>query len=193
MFDSSIKTAIKGDTGADGSDGAAATVAVGSTTTGAAGSSASVTNSGTSSAATFDFTIPKGDTGATGSIDLTADQTWTGSQRGAIVTGAHGSQSPQKNTNDGDFDMNGGQNFKCTPSDNIALTFTNMTAGQSGYIILDNNSDGLGTTRTITSHSDTLNDTTLLDTVSAEAGGVYILSYLSDGSKTYITNSAALS
>ena len=35
-------------------------------TTGAAGSSATVTNSGSSSAATFDFAIPRGDTGATG-------------------------------------------------------------------------------------------------------------------------------
>ena len=125
-------------------------------------------------------TGPQGPQGDDGTIDLTADQTWTGSQRGAIVT-----------DNDGSFDMDAGQNFKCTPSGDITLTFTNMTAGQSGYIILDNNSDGLGTTRTISSHSDTLNDTTLLSTVSAQ--GVYILSYLSDGSKTYITNSAALS
>jgi len=65
-------TIPKGDTGAagsngtDGSDGAAATIAIGSVTTGNAGSSAVVTNSGSSSAATFNFTIPKGDTGAQG-------------------------------------------------------------------------------------------------------------------------------
>lgn len=53
----------KGDTGAAG---AAATIAVGTTTTGAEGTNASVTNSGTSSAAVFDFTIPRGATGATG-------------------------------------------------------------------------------------------------------------------------------
>ena len=57
------RTGDKGDTG---SAGAAATIAVGSTSTGNAGSNASVTNSGSSSAATFDFTIPRGDTGATG-------------------------------------------------------------------------------------------------------------------------------
>lgn len=55
-----------GTNGADGADGAAATIAVGTVTTGAEGSSATVTNSGTSSAAVFDFSIPKGDTGATG-------------------------------------------------------------------------------------------------------------------------------
>jgi hypothetical protein len=42
------------------------TLAVGTTTTGAAGSSAFVANSGTSTAAVFDFTIPQGAAGATG-------------------------------------------------------------------------------------------------------------------------------
>lgn len=43
-----------------GPQGAAATVTVGKVTTGAAGSSASVTNSGTSGAAILNFTIPRG-------------------------------------------------------------------------------------------------------------------------------------
>ena len=51
----------------DGEDGEAATVTVGSTTTGEAGTEASVVNSGTTSAAVLDFTIPKGDKGDTGS------------------------------------------------------------------------------------------------------------------------------
>ena len=59
-------TGAAGSNGTDGSDGAAATIAIGSVTTGAAGSSATVTNSGSSNAATFNFTIPKGDTGAQG-------------------------------------------------------------------------------------------------------------------------------
>ena len=49
-----------------GPTGAAATIDAGTTTTGVAGSSASVTNSGTTSAAVFDFTIPKGDQGIQG-------------------------------------------------------------------------------------------------------------------------------
>ena len=57
---------MDGTDGTDGQDGQAATITVGSTTTGAAGTSASVTNSGTSSAAILDFVIPKGDTGDTG-------------------------------------------------------------------------------------------------------------------------------
>jgi Collagen triple helix repeat (20 copies). len=50
--------------------GAAGTVTVGTTTTGAAGSSASVTNSGTSSAAVLNFTIPQGPAGPTGATGL---------------------------------------------------------------------------------------------------------------------------
>jgi hypothetical protein len=57
---------IQGNTGPTGPTGAAATIAVGPTTTGPAGTNASVTNSGSSSNATFNFTIPRGNTGLTG-------------------------------------------------------------------------------------------------------------------------------
>lgn len=56
----------QGDPGADGADGQAATVTVGSTTTGAPGSNASVTNVGSSSAAVLDFVVPRGAPGAPG-------------------------------------------------------------------------------------------------------------------------------
>ncbi len=62
-------TIPRGNTGATGStgpQGASGTMTVGSVTTGVAGSSAAVTNSGTSTAAVLDFTIPRGDTGAAG-------------------------------------------------------------------------------------------------------------------------------
>ena len=49
--------------GQDGQDGEAATISVGTVSS---GTIASVTNSGTSSAAVFDFVLPKGDTGNTG-------------------------------------------------------------------------------------------------------------------------------
>ncbi len=48
------------------SRGAAATIEVGTVTTGSAGSSATVVNSGTDTAAVFDFTIPRGATGVFG-------------------------------------------------------------------------------------------------------------------------------
>lgn len=56
----------KGDTGATGATGAqgeAATIQVGTVTTGAYGTNASVTNSGTEQDAVFDFVIPQGQPG----------------------------------------------------------------------------------------------------------------------------------
>ncbi len=77
VFDFSIPrgdTGAAGADGADGADGDAATISVGAVTTGAAGSSATVTNSGTSSAAVFDFTIPQGAKGDTGDTGATGPQ-----------------------------------------------------------------------------------------------------------------------
>lgn len=52
---------------ASGADGTAATVSIGTVTTGAAGSSATVVNSGTNQAAVLDFVIPQGAAGTNGS------------------------------------------------------------------------------------------------------------------------------
>ena len=52
--------------GPEGPQGEAATIAVGTTTAGNEGTNAAVTNSGTSSAAIFDFILPKGDKGDIG-------------------------------------------------------------------------------------------------------------------------------
>lgn len=54
---------IQGPAGADGADGVAATVIVGTTTTGAPGTQASVTNVGTSTNAILNFVIPEGEPG----------------------------------------------------------------------------------------------------------------------------------
>ncbi len=69
-FDSAKDFWFVSASGTTGPQGDAATVAVGTVTTGAAGTSASVTNSGTSGAAVLDFTIPRGATGATGGAGL---------------------------------------------------------------------------------------------------------------------------
>jgi len=105
-------------------------------------------------------------------LDLTQDQSWTGSQRGTIVT-----------DNDGSFDMDGGNNFKCTPTGNFTLTFTNITDGQSGFILLVNSGG-----QTVSAHANTKVDANLLATVST--AGTYLISYFSDGTNVYLTNSA---
>lgn len=79
----------KGDKGDTGNTGNAATVSVGSVTTGDAGTSASVTNSGTQYDAVFDFTIPKGakgDTGATGTAATIAVGTTTTGSAGTSAS-----------------------------------------------------------------------------------------------------------
>jgi len=102
----------------------------------------------------------------------TADTSWTGSQRATLVV-----------DNDGSFDMNGGNNFKCTPSGNFTLTFTNITDGQSGFILLVNTGG-----HTVSAHTNSKVDANLLATVTA--AGTYLVSYLSDGTNVYLTNSA---
>ena len=102
------------------------------------------------------------------------DRSWTGSQRSTMVT-----------DNDGNFDLNGGQNFKCTPAGNLTLTFTNHTGGQSGFIILVNSGG-----HTISLHANSKADANLATTVST--AGTYILSYIDDGTNAYLTNSAVI-
>lgn len=60
--------------GAPGPAGASATVNVGTTTTGIAGTNAAVTNSGTTSAAVFNFTIPRGPIGLQGAAGAAGPQ-----------------------------------------------------------------------------------------------------------------------
>ena len=111
------------------------------------------------------------------SIDATVPQlattnAFTGVNRNALTT-----------DNDGSFDMNANNNFKCTPSGNFALTFTNFSDGQSGYILLINSGG-----HTVSLHANSKADANLATTVSS--AGTYLISYLSDGTNAYLTNSA---
>ena len=111
---------------------------------------------------------------AAGAGMLTVDQAWTGSQRATLVV-----------DNDGSFDLNAGQNFKCTPAAGLTLTFTNFANGQSGYIILVNSGG-----HAIARHADSIADANFVTTVSA--AGTYIISYISDGTDAFLTNSAIM-
>ena len=88
----------KGDIGATGADGSAGTLTVGTVTTGSAGGSVSVLNTGTSTDAVLNFTIPKGvagNSGATGAIGNTGPTGAVGDNAtitiGTVTTGAPGS------------------------------------------------------------------------------------------------------
>ena len=101
-------------------------------------------------------------------------QTFTASQRGTVTT-----------DNDLSFDMNVTNFFKCTPAANGTLTFTNITAGQSGNIWLDN-SGGY----TISAASSTYIASADLTTIST--AGVYFLSYYSDGTNVMVSATPAV-
>ena len=103
-------------------------------------------------------------------------QTWTLPQRGQISA-----------ANAGSFDMNVENNFTCTPTGTVTLTFTNITAGQSGFITLVN-----GSNYTIAKASAVKVASGQLTTLSAT--GTYLLSYHSpDGTNVYLTATGALS
>jgi len=115
-------------------------------------------------------------TAGTDYAGMSTDQTFTGSQRGAVTT-----------ANTGSFDMNAANNFICTPTGTVTLTFTNITAGQSGYVTLVN-----GSNYTISKAAAVKVATGVLTAISAT--GTYQLSYFSpDGTNVYLTASGALS
>jgi len=129
---------------------------------------------------TTPLTIAQGGTGATtlsgANLPVTnAANTFTASQRGTVTT-----------DNDGSFDMSVTNNFSCTPTGAFALTFTNITAGQSGYVLLINTGG-----HAVTAAATTKVGASFLTTVST--AGTYLLSYFSNGTNVYVTASGALS
>ena len=99
MLNFVIPAGATGANGATGADGTAATVQVGTTTTGAPGTNASVTNTGTESNAVLNFVIPAGATGANGADGATgADGTAATVQVGTTTTGAPGTNASVTNT-----------------------------------------------------------------------------------------------
>ncbi len=102
-----------------------------------------------------------------------AAQTFTVSQRGTVTT-----------DNDLSFDLNATNNFKCTPAGTGTLTFTNITAGQSGNILLINSGG-----HAISLHANTKGDANLASTIST--AGTYWLSYFcGDGTNVQVVTSA---
>jgi hypothetical protein len=117
-----------------GNTGTAATIAVGTTTTGAAGSDALVTNAGTNSAAVFDFTIPRGNTGATGTAATIAV--------GATTTGEAGSSASVTNvgTNSAavfNFDIPRGNTGATGPATQLSVASTSTgSAGSEASVTI---------------------------------------------------------
>jgi hypothetical protein len=111
-----------------------------------------------------------------------AGGTMSGTLAAASVTVAGNAVGTLTTDNDGSFSMSASNNFKCTPSGNFTLTFTNIVA-QAGNILLVNSGG-----HTVTAHANTKVDAKFLSTVST--AGTYLLAYFSDGTNVYMTNSA---
>tara|TARA_R110002110_G_scaffold166740_3_gene367580 strand:+ start:331 stop:972 length:642 start_codon:yes stop_codon:yes gene_type:complete len=114
------------------------------------------------------------DTKGVGDAVKSADAAWTGSQRATHVT-----------DNDGSFDLDLGQNFICTPGGIFDLTFTNISngSGQSGFIKFINTGGHV-----ISLATNTKGAATTASTIST--AGTYLVSYFSDGTDVWLTNSA---
>ena len=87
-------TGPAGEIGPTGPTGLAATIAIGTTTTGEPGTDAVVTNTGTEEAAILNFTIPTGATGPTGEIGPTGPQGIQGLTGEVGATGPTGDIGP---------------------------------------------------------------------------------------------------
>jgi hypothetical protein len=159
------------------------------------GTSNTISNIGLSTQVTGTLPVANGGTGATtltgvikgnGTSAITAAtagtdyavpttaSTWSASQRGTVTT-----------DNDGSFSMSVTNNFLCTPTATFALTFTNITAGQSGYVLLVNTGG-----YAVTAAATTKVNTSFLTTVST--AGTYLLSYFTDGTNVYVTTGGAM-
>lgn len=119
--------------------------------------------------------------GAVQEIDLSVDlankinnstaQTVTAPIRGLVTV-----------DNDLSFDMSVTNNFACTTSASGTFTFTNITSGQSGFILLTNTSN-----HTISAAATTKVSSTLLTRISSS--GVYLLSYFAYSGNVYVVAS----
>ena len=107
-------------------------------------------------------------------VKKNVENTFTDAQRGAITV-----------DNDLSFDLSIGNNFKCTPTGTGTLTFTNHTAGQSGYVLLVNTGG-----YAVTAAATTKVNSSFLATVST--AGTYLLSYFDDGTNAYVTTGGAM-
>ena len=135
----------KGDAGAKGADGITPTIAVGTTTTGEAGTNAEVTMSKSGTTYTFNFTIPKGVKGDTGAAGTKGDKGEKGdpftyadftSEQLAALKGAKGDKGEKGETGaDGVAGAKGDKGDRGEKgADGVTPTFTigTITTGAAG-------------------------------------------------------------
>lgn len=110
-------------------------------------------------------------------VSLSGAETLTGAKRGTITT-----------DNDLSFDLNAGNDFKCTPAALGTLTFTNIPAApamQTGFILLVNTGG-----YAISAAATTKISAASLALISA--AGTYAMSYFTDGTNVYVNAGATV-
>ena len=111
--------------------------------------------------------------GVTALVTLSADQSWSGSQRGTPST-----------VTDGTLDLDAANNFHYTPGAADTLEFTNEETGQSGFIKVINTSG-----YTISLGSEVKKGASW----DVSTAGTYLVTYYCDGTNVYVSASEALS
>jgi hypothetical protein len=124
-----------------------------------------------------------GETGSASRIYHNNSEKFATTANGVSVTGT--AVGTLTTDNDLSFDMNASNQFKCTPTGNGTLTFTNITSGQSGNVWLDNSGG-----HTISAAATTYIASADLTTIST--AGVYFLSYYSDGTNVMVSATPAV-
>lgn len=161
----------KGDDGATGQPGTAATVTVGTVTTGDAGTSASVTNSGTSTNAILNFTIPRGAIGPSGTDGAQGPQGNPGADGAAAGFGTvQATVDANVGTPSVEVSASGPNTAK-----NLTFAFHNIKGDKgpsNGISVLDYGADNTGTTDSTSAVNNTINAASAGDTV-IFPGGTY--------------------
>jgi len=104
-------------------------------------------------------------------IDINGDADISGDLAiGDDVSVAGRGTGTQTTDNDGDFDLSVSNFFKCTPSGNITLTFSNPAEGQSGTVMLVNSGG-----HTISAHASVAINADVLTALTT--AGTYMLTY----------------
>ena len=131
VYVSITQTSSIGPIGPQGPAGTAATIAVGSTTTLAAGSSATVSNVGTSSAAVFNFAIPQGPQGVQGPQGATGPDGGAAAYAAQAATSAANALTSANNAATSASNASGFANNASTSANNASTSANNASTSAS--------------------------------------------------------------
>ena len=157
-------TGETGPAGATGATGSAATISIGTVTTGSPGTSVSVTNSGSTSAAVLNFTIPRGADGSgTGSFSGTSDDVTEGTSN-LYFTDARAISATNQRFTDVYVNINQANDDLLAYANQHFLTSSSLGNTLDGYV-METDGDQLGGYAKISASTGTILDTVIPSTI----------------------------